>query len=135
MPFYVYSTNATLANRYLTSVSALGSPADSAALVSHLSSCGILCLGVLEETAPSMAASLYARVDLSATDAASEANIVGALGHTTAYVLALRTEGLPSTVAVQITTAARYAAFPSPPPPRPPKPPLPPLPHRRRDWW
>jgi hypothetical protein len=136
VPFYVYSTNATVADRYLASLATLNTPAGSAALVSHLASCGIVCQGVLQGTAPSLAVSLYVRVALSGADAASQAAIVAALGHTTAYVLALRAEGLPSTVTVQISTAARYAVIPSPPPPQPPHPPRPsPPPRRRREWW
>ena len=126
MPFYIYSSSYNLADRYQTAVGNLGG-STSGALQAHLAACGIQCQGVLEPNPPALAAYLTATVALSAVDAASQAAVVAALGHTTPYVLAFRNQGLPTTAAVQITTPAHYTLLPSPPPPRPPRPPRPQL--------
>jgi hypothetical protein len=127
VPFYVYTTSAETADNYQTALDSLGST-NSAALVAHLASCGIACSGIQEATPPALAVYLTANIALDATDVATQANIVAAMGHPTAFVVAFRAQGIPTTASVQVTAAARYVAIPIPPPPRPPHPPRPPYP-------
>ena len=116
-----------VADRYQTALDSLGSTG-SAARVAHLATCGVQCNGVLEAVPPALAVTLKATVSLSALDAASQNNIVAAMSHTTAYVLAFRAAGLPNSAQVQVTSPATYERVYSPPPPRPPRPPRPPYP-------
>lgn len=127
VPFYVYTTSATTADKYQATLDTLGST-NSAALVAHLSTCGIQCSGIQEATPPTLAAYLTATIALDAADAATQANIVAAMGHPTAFTVAFRAGGIPNSAAVEVTSAARYVAIPIPPPPRPPHPPRPPYP-------
>ncbi len=111
MPLYAYAATPTLLATYQNDFGALATSAGSASVASQVTTCGINPQGVLLDAPATAAAYLDVKISLTGAAAANNAAVVSALDHTTAYVLAMRAQGLPSTAAVQLTSPPSFSAM------------------------
>lgn len=113
-----YAAAPNLLLNYTAALAALSTPGGEASVAGTCRACGMYSVqGVLATITDVVY--LDTKITLLNASAADSAQVAAALSHTTAYVLAFRSNGLPNTAAVSLVSGPTFNAIYSPPPPPP----------------